>query len=46
MNKALEAAIEKVRALPEDRQRHAAELLEWFASSTDEVYVQIGRAHV
>ena len=37
MIKALEKAIEKVRALPEDRQRYAAHLLEQIASA-DEVY--------
>ena len=38
MNKVLEKAIDKVRALPEERQLYAAELLEWVASSTQEFY--------
>ncbi len=37
MIKALEKAIEKVKALPEDQQRYAAHLLEQIASA-DEVY--------
>lgn len=38
MNKVLEEAIDKIRALPEERQLYAAELLEWVASSTQEFY--------
>jgi predicted transcriptional regulator len=37
MIKALETAIEKVKALPEDQQRYAAHILEQIAS-IDEVY--------
>ena len=39
MDKLLERAIEKVKALPEDRQRYAAEVLEHIAASSDDFYV-------
>jgi hypothetical protein len=41
MNKALEVVINKVKALPDIRQREAAEILDLFVSSqdSDEVYV-------
>ncbi len=38
MIKALEQAIEKVKALSAERQEHAAELLEPIASGSDDVY--------
>ena len=38
MIKALEQAIEKVKALSKERQEHAAELLELVASGGDEVH--------
>jgi len=38
MIKALEQAIEKVKALPKERQEHAAELLEQIANADDELY--------
>ena len=38
MIKALEQAIEKVKALSAERQEHAAELLELIASGSDAVY--------
>ena len=38
MIKVLEVAIEKVRALPEDRQVRAAQVLEEIASETDGLY--------
>jgi hypothetical protein len=37
MMKVLEVAIEKLKALPEDKQRYAAEVIEHIASG-DEVY--------
>jgi hypothetical protein len=43
MIKALELAIEKVRALPEDRQVRAAQALEEIASKTDGTYGFNGR---
>ena len=39
MDKLLERAIEKVKALPEGRQRYAAEVLEHIAASSDDFYV-------
>lgn len=39
MNKLLEQAIEKVKALPEDRQVEIAELLEHAVATSDDVYV-------
>ena len=39
MNKALERVIDKVRALPADRQQYAVEVLEQIIAATDEVYV-------
>lgn len=39
MNRALEAAIDKIKALPEDRQRFAAEVLERIVLAPDQVYV-------
>ena len=39
MNKALERVIDKVRALPEDRQKLAIEVLEEIVAANDEVYV-------
>jgi DNA repair exonuclease SbcCD ATPase subunit len=38
MIKALEQAIEKVKALSEERQEYAAEVLEQIAAAGDEVY--------
>jgi hypothetical protein len=38
MIKALEQAIEKVKALSEERQQYAAEVLEQIAAAGDEVY--------
>jgi predicted transcriptional regulator len=38
MIKALEEAIEKVKALSEERQAYAAEVLEQIAAAGDEVY--------
>ena len=38
MIKALELAIEKVKALPQERQEYAAEVLEKIASADDAVY--------
>lgn len=38
MIKALEQAIEKVKALPQERQEYAAEVLEEIASADDAVY--------
>jgi hypothetical protein len=38
MIKALEQAIEKVKALSEERQQYAAEVLERIADAGDEVY--------
>ena len=38
MNKALQAIIEKVKSLPEERQRYAAEVLEQIVASNDELY--------
>lgn len=38
MIKALEQAIEKVKALPQERQEYAAEVLEKIASADDGVY--------
>ena len=44
MMKALEIAIEKLKALPEDRQAYAAEVIEHIAASDDGVF-QIPDAH-
>lgn len=38
MIKVLEQAIEKVKALSEERQQYAAEVLEQIAAASDEVY--------
>lgn len=38
MIKVLEQAIEKIRALPEDRQAYAAEILEQIASAGSDVF--------
>ena len=38
MMKALEIAIEKLKALPEDRQAYAAEVIEHIAASDDGVF--------
>jgi hypothetical protein len=38
MIKALEQAIEKVKALSKERQEYAAEVLEQIASSDDDIY--------
>lgn len=38
MNKVLENAVEKVKALSEDRQRYAADVLEQIAAAGDGVY--------
>jgi len=38
MIKVLAQAIEKVKALPEERQRYAAEVLEQIAAGADQVY--------
>lgn len=38
MIKFLEQAIEKVKALPEERQRYAAHVLEQIAATDDQVY--------
>jgi hypothetical protein len=38
MIKVLEQAIEKVKALPEERQRYAAHVLEQIAAANDQVY--------
>ena len=38
MIKVLQQAIEKVKSLPEDRQRYAAEILEQIAAAGGEVY--------
>jgi len=42
MMKALEAAIEKVKALPEERQTYAAEVLERIAAASAEPYLVPG----
>jgi predicted transcriptional regulator len=44
MMKALEKAIEKLKALPEDRQAYAAEVIEQIAASDDGVF-RIPDAH-
>ena len=44
MMKALEIAIEKLKALPEDRQAYAAEVIEQIAASDDGVF-QIPAVH-
>ena len=44
MMKALEIAIEKLKALPEDRQAYAAEVIEQIAASDDGVF-RIPDAH-
>ena len=44
MRKALEIAIEKLKALPEDRQAYAAEVIEHIAASDDGVF-RIPDAH-
>ncbi|MGO9170492.1 MAG: hypothetical protein ACLP7P_00795 [Rhodomicrobium sp.] len=38
MIKALEIAIEKLKALPEDKQAYAAEIIEEIAASDEEVF--------
>ena len=38
MNKVLEQAVEKVKALSEERQRYAAQVLEQIAAAGDGVY--------
>lgn len=38
MNKALELVIEKVKSLPEERQRYVAEVLDRLVSDTDDLY--------
>ena len=39
MNKALEAVIDRVKALSDERQLYAARILEQIVSETDQVYV-------